>query len=131
MQIFRQLSDLDHASATWRADGERFSLVPTMGALHDGHLALIAEGKRHAARVAATIFVNPMQFGAGEDFDRYPRQEAADAGMLEEAGCGLLWLPAASDIYPTGFATNIHVDGLSERWEGEARPGRHRAPHGR
>src|SRR5688500_1319308 len=94
-----------------------------MGALHAGHMALIAEGKRRADRVVATIFVNPLQFGAGEDLDRYPRQEAADARMLEQAGCDLLWIPSASDIYPEGFATAVSVRGLSERWEGEARPG--------
>jgi len=94
-----------------------------MGALHAGHMALVEQARRRAGRVAATIFVNPMQFGAGEDLGRYPRQEAADAAMLEQAGCDLLWLPAVSDIYPQGFATTVSVSGLSERWEGEARPG--------
>ncbi len=94
-----------------------------MGALHAGHLALIAEAKRRAEGVAATIFVNPTQFGPGEDLDRYPRQELADAEMLEAAGCDLLWLPEVQDIYPDGLATPIRVDGLSDRWEGEARPG--------
>jgi pantoate--beta-alanine ligase len=99
------------------------ALVPTMGALHAGHLALVEEAKRRADHVAATIFVNPMQFGAGEDLDRYPRREAEDARMLEDAGCELLWTPSAEAIYPTGFATTVHVSGLSARWEGEARPG--------
>jgi pantoate--beta-alanine ligase len=94
-----------------------------MGALHGGHIALIEQARRLADRVAATIFVNPMQFGAGEDLDRYPRQEAADAEMLAEAGCDLLWLPAVGDIYPEGFATRVSVGGLSDRWEGAARPG--------
>jgi pantoate--beta-alanine ligase len=94
-----------------------------MGALHAGHLALIAEGKRHADHVAATIFVNPLQFGANEDFGRYPRQEEKDAQLLEEAGCDLLWLPQPDEIYPPGFATTVRVKGLSDRWEGEARPG--------
>ncbi len=94
-----------------------------MGALHAGHLALVAEARRRADRVVATIFVNPTQFGAGEDLDRYPRQEHADAQMLDEAGCDLLWLPAVGDIYPEGFATTVNVGGLSDRWEGEARPG--------
>ena len=101
----------------------KLALVPTMGALHAGHMALIAEARRHADNVAATIFVNPTQFGANEDFGRYPRREAEDAGMLDEAGCDLLWLPALGDIYPEGFSTRIHVSGVSERWEGEARPG--------
>ena len=123
MQIIRRLEELAPALAELRGGGEKIALVPTMGALHAGHMAMIAEARGHADRVAATIFVNPMQFGAGEDLGRYPRQEAADAAMLEQAGCDLLWLPAVSDIYPTGFATKIHVSGLSERWEGEARPG--------
>src|SRR5205085_12023067 len=84
---------------------------------------LVEEAQRCADRVAASIFVNPLQFGAGEDLDRYPRREAEDSAMLEEAGCDLLWLPSATDIYPDGFATTVSVAGLSERWEGEARPG--------
>jgi pantoate--beta-alanine ligase len=94
-----------------------------MGALHAGHIALIDEAKRSADAVVATIFVNPTQFGAGEDLDRYPRREEQDARMLEAAGCSLLWLPSVSDIYPQGFATTVHVASVSERWEGEARPG--------
>lgn len=94
-----------------------------MGALHAGHLALVDEARRIADRVVATIFVNPMQFAAGEDLGRYPRREAADAELLAEHGCGLLWMPGVEDIYPDGFATTVSVAGVSERWEGEARPG--------
>src|SRR4249919_3115481 len=94
-----------------------------MGALHAGHMALIAEARRRAEKVTASVFVNPTQFRAGEDFGRYPRQEAQDTQMLEEAGCDLLWAPSVSDIYPDGFSTRISVSGVSERWEGEARPG--------
>jgi pantoate--beta-alanine ligase len=98
------------------------ALVPTMGALHRGHMALIEEGQRRADAVAASIFVNPMQFGTNEDLARYPRQEAEDTAMLEQAGCNLLWLPGVEDIYPQGFATTVSVSGVSERWEGAVRP---------
>lgn len=120
MQIVRSSEELALARAALR---ETVALVPTMGALHAGHMALIAEAKKRADNVIASIFVNPTQFGAGEDFGRYPRKEADDAKMLEEAGCDLLWAPAVEDIYPEGFATTVSVRGLSNRWEGEARPG--------
>lgn len=94
-----------------------------MGALHEGHLALVAEARSLSNSVAASIFVNPMQFGAGEDFGRYPRQLEEDARMLEEAGCNLVWAPSIDDVYPEGFSTRVRVEGVSERWEGEARPG--------
>jgi pantoate--beta-alanine ligase len=94
-----------------------------MGALHAGHMALIGEAKRRADNVVASIFVNPTQFGTGEDFGRYPRKETDDAKMLEEAGCDLLWAPSVDDMYPEGFATTVSVSGVSDRWEGEARPG--------
>ena len=122
MQIVRGSEELTCAVRALSARG-RLALVPTMGALHAGHMALVEEARRRADAVAATIFVNPAQFGAGEDLDRYPRQEAADAAMLEAAGCDLLWVPGVEDIYPRGFATRISVAGVSERWEGEARPG--------
>ena len=121
MQIIRDFAGLPSALGHFRA--ETLALVPTMGALHAGHLALIAEARRRADRVAATIFVNPLQFAAGEDLDRYPRQEAVDTTLLEEAGCDLVWLPTVADLYPPGFATNVSVTGISERWDGAARPG--------
>lgn len=98
-------------------------LVPTMGALHAGHLKLVEEARKRADAVAASIFVNPTQFNDPVDLERYPRQEEADAAMLAETGCDLLWLPAAPDIYPDGFATTVSVAGVSARWEGEHRPG--------
>ncbi len=120
MQIIRAGEDV---TAARRDIGGTLALVPTMGALHAGHLKLVEEARRHAERVAATIFVNPLQFGAGEDLGRYPRQEGRDLQLLEEAGCDLVWLPGAGDLYPQGFATSVTVAGVSERWEGEARPG--------
>lgn len=123
MQIIREVPQLPTALIALRAGGKSLALVPTMGALHEGHMALINEAKGRADRVAATIFVNPLQFAANEDLDRYPRREEQDAAMLEEAGCDLLWLPQASEMYPAGFATNVSVEGISDRWEGEARPG--------
>ena len=122
MQIVRTSEELALATRELRRDGT-LALVPTMGALHAGHMKLIEEARARAERVAASIFVNPLQFGANEDLGRYPHREAEDARMLEEAGCHLLWMPSVSDIYPEGFATKIHVGGVSERWEGEARPG--------
>lgn len=120
MQIVRTGEELARARAALEG---KVALVPTMGALHAGHIALVEEATRWADKVAATIFVNPMQFGANEDFGRYPRREAEDARMLEDAGCELLWIPSVADIYPDGFSTSVHVGGVSERWEGEARPG--------
>lgn len=123
MQIVREVEQLTAGLIALRAGGKSLALVPTMGALHSGHLKLIADAKRVADRVVATIFVNPLQFGANEDLDRYPRQEEKDSAMLEEAGCDLLWLPQPQEIYPAGFATTVSVKGVSDRWEGEARPG--------
>jgi pantoate--beta-alanine ligase len=123
MQIIRDFEGLAAARKALKQSGDSLALVPTMGALHAGHLALVEEAKTRAGKVIASIFVNPMQFGLGEDLDRYPRREEADAAMLEAAGCDLLWLPTAAQIYPESFATSIRVAGVSERWEGEARPG--------
>jgi len=122
VQTVRSSEELAAALPEVRKGGT-LALVPTMGALHDGHMALLDEAKRRAEKVAATIFVNPKQFAPGEDLDRYPRREAGDARMLEEAGCDLLWMPSVQDIYPAGFSTTIKVSGVSARWEGEARPG--------
>jgi pantoate--beta-alanine ligase len=123
LQIIRDARQLPAALIALRAGEKSLALVPTMGALHAGHLALVEEAKRHSDCVAATIFVNPLQFGANEDFGRYPRQEEKDAELLEAAGCDLLWIPQPEEIYPAGFATTVSVKGLSDRWEGEARPG--------
>lgn len=120
MQIVRSSEELALARA---AVTGTLALVPTMGALHRGHIALVEEAKSRAESVAASLFVNPTQFGPDEDFHRYPRREAEDVRMLKEAGCALLWIPSVADMYPDGFSTSIRVEGVSDRWEGEARPG--------
>ena len=120
MQIVRNSEELARARAELMG---KVALVPTMGALHAGHMALIAEARKRADKVVASIFVNPAQFAQGEDFGRYPRQEEQDARMLEGAGCDFLWAPSVGDIYPDGFSTKVSVSGVSARWEGEARPG--------
>ncbi|MFZ5748431.1 MAG: pantoate--beta-alanine ligase [Pseudomonadota bacterium] len=123
MQTIRQLDDLRQAVAAFRAAGERVALVPTMGALHAGHMALVEAARRQAQRVVVSIFVNPRQFGPGEDFAQYPRHEQRDARMLSEAGVDLLWMPPVEVMYPEGYATSISVMGVSEGLDGAARPG--------
>jgi pantoate--beta-alanine ligase len=120
VQTVRNSEELARARASLTG---KVALVPTMGALHAGHMALIAEARNRADHVAVSLFVNPAQFGEGEDFARYPRREVEDARMLEQAGCDLLWMPSVGDMYPEGFSTRVRVSGVSERWEGEARPG--------
>jgi pantoate--beta-alanine ligase len=123
MDIARDVAPLRARIREWRAAGERVALVPTMGALHQGHLSLVNIGKRRAHRVVASIFVNPRQFGANEDLDRYPRQEARDAALLQQAGCDLLFAPPPQAVYPEGYATTVSVGGLDRPMEGAARPG--------
>ena len=109
--------------APWRAAGERIALVPTMGALHAGHLSLVALARGKAARVVATVFVNPKQFGPQEDFGKYPRDLEGDARKLAAGGVDVLFAPPVEEIYPPGFATTVHVAGVSEGMEGARRPG--------
>lgn len=123
MQIVRQLDPLRHALAEFRTAGLKIGLVPTMGALHAGHMRLVEVAQEQCDAVVASIFVNPTQFGEGEDLDAYPRQEAADAGLLEAAGVKLLWAPTADQVYPAGYATNVSVSGISDGLCGAARPG--------
>ncbi|USU10256.1 pantoate--beta-alanine ligase [Sphingomonadaceae bacterium OTU29MARTA1] len=123
MQQVRELKALRDAVAAFRAEGADIALVPTMGALHAGHMALVEAARRSGTKVIASIFVNPKQFGPNEDLSRYPRREAADARLLAEHGCDLLWLPPVEAMYPADFATNISVGGVSEGFDGAARPG--------
>ncbi len=114
--IVRSVNDLRARVAAWRAGGMRVALVPTMG-------SLIARARTEASRVIASVFVNPTQFGPAEDFAAYPRDEAADAAMLGDAGCDLMYAPTVDVIYPPGFATRVSVEGLTESMEGALRPG--------
>jgi pantoate--beta-alanine ligase len=124
MQVVRTRGELDAAVRDLRAHG--LALVPTMGALHDGHLALIEAARAQAGAVAASIFVNPLQFAPHEDLARYPRDEAGDIAKLRAAGCALLWLPSVETMYPPGDATSIEVGGPANGWEGSVRPGHFR-----
>ncbi|HEX7740882.1 MAG TPA: pantoate--beta-alanine ligase, partial [Sphingobium sp.] len=123
MQILRDLPALRTAVEALKSDGRPLALAPTMGALHDGHMALVEEARRHAGHVVVSIFVNPRQFGAGEDLDSYPRREAKDAQMLAAAGVDILWAPDVDLMYPAGYATSIAVSGVTEELDGAARPG--------
>ena len=118
----RTVAELRARVRGWRAKGERVGLVPTLGALHEGHLSLVRRARQDADRVIASVFVNPAQFAAGEDFEAYPRDEARDAELLASVGCDLLYAPTAEAMYPEGFSTTVTVTGVSDSMEGAARP---------
>lgn len=123
LPVVRTIAQLRHAVADWRRAGATVALVPTMGALHRGHLALVARGKALADRVVVSVFVNPTQFGPNEDFSRYPRDEAGDAAKLAAAQCDLLYAPDAAEMYPEGFVTSVSAGPLAEPLCGRFRPG--------
>jgi pantoate--beta-alanine ligase len=123
LEIVRTVADLRAQVAQYRRGNASVGLVPTMGALHDGHLTLVRSAKLDNARVIATIFVNPKQFGPTEDLSRYPRDEAADVALLNEVGADLLFAPDLGEMYPDGFSTSISVGGISQHLEGVSRPG--------
>jgi pantoate--beta-alanine ligase len=118
----RAVSDLRERVAAWRKAGERVALVPTMGALHEGHLSLVALAKSKADRAVVSIFVNPIQFGPREDFSRYPRDEQGDLAKLGKAGADLVFAPDTAEMYPQGFSTQVKVGDLTEDLCGAARP---------
>jgi pantoate--beta-alanine ligase len=126
MLIARTLPDLRAACARLRRHAESLAVVPTMGALHEGHRTLVREAVASGAATVASIFVNPLQFGPNEDLSRYPRDEAGDLAALKAEGCALAWLPDVAAMYPAGEATTVFVGGPAERWEGDARPGHFR-----
>lgn len=121
--IVRTVAELRARIAAWRGVNTRIALVPTMGALHAGHLSLLTQARQSADRVIASIFINPAQFGPNEDLDRYPRDEAGDAAKLAATGCDLLFAPTVAEMYPDGFATTVAVGRLADRLCGAARPG--------
>jgi len=123
MSVARSVEALRRAVAGWRGRRERIGLVPTMGAIHDGHLALVHAARAQNERVVASLFVNPRQFGPAEDFAGYPRDEAADCAAFRKAGVDLVFTPSVGEMYPPGFATTVHVGGVSEGLDGAFRPG--------
>ena len=126
MHVVRNLAELRSACAALRGQYGALTLVPTMGALHAGHGALVRAGAASGGAVVASIFVNPLQFGPNEDLARYPRDESGDLNQLEEWGCHLAWMPDVGTMYPPGDTTTITVGGPAESWESAARPGHFR-----
>ena len=123
IQIVRTVADLRAQVASWRAQGLSVGLVPTMGALHDGHLSLVRQSVSETARTCATLFVNPKQFNPNEDLAAYPRDEAGDVAKLRPAGADLLFAPEVHEMYPPGATTQVSVPGIGDILEGESRAG--------
>jgi pantoate--beta-alanine ligase len=123
LPIVRRVADLRARVADIRRTGGTIGLVPTMGALHEGHLTLVRRAKAENSHAIATLFVNPTQFGPNEDLSAYPRDEAGDAAKLADIGCDLLFAPDVAEMYPSGFATSVAVGGITTHLDGAARPG--------
>jgi pantoate--beta-alanine ligase len=121
--ILRTVAEMRAASRGWKAAGEILGVVPTMGALHDGHLSLAHAARRECDRVITTIFVNPMQFNNPEDLKRYPRTESSDAKLLAKVPVDAIFAPSPEEVYPEGFASTVSVGGVSKPLEGRMRPG--------
>lgn len=122
MQIVTSPKEFQSICRSWRADGQKIALAPTMGYLHAGHLSLFTWARANAGKVAASIFVNPTQFGPGEDLDRYPRDPEGDAAKARETGVDVLYMPGPAAMYPPGFATSVRVGGLTSGLCGRSRP---------
>ncbi len=123
IETVRTVADLRARIAAWRGRGETVGLVPTMGALHDGHLSLVRMSVGLTDRTVATLFVNPKQFNPNEDLASYPRDEAGDTAKLAAAGTSLLFAPTVEEMYPAGFSTQVSVSGIGDELEGAFRPG--------
>ncbi|MCG3195401.1 MAG: Pantothenate synthetase [Thermoanaerobaculia bacterium] len=123
MKIISTISDLRRELAAFRSRGERIGLVPTMGALHEGHLTLVRRSLAQTDRTVVSIFVNPKQFGPGEDFARYPRNLKADSELLSASGADIVFAPEVDEMYPAGFSLSVTVAGVSNGMEGARRPG--------
>ena len=126
METIRTIAWMKEQARQARAESRVIGLVPTMGALHAGHLSLVERARRECSPVIASIFVNPKQFGPNEDFSKYPRTFESDSEKLQHAGVNFLFAPEPREVYPEGFATYVNVDGLSEKLEGRSRPGHFR-----
>lgn len=126
MRVIRTVAEMQATCRALRREGKRIGLVPTMGALHAGHISLVRSARAQNDIVAVSIFVNPLQFGPTEDFSKYPRTFEEDSRKLEAEGVDLLFAPAAEEMYPAGAATYVYVEGLSEKLDGKSRPGHFR-----
>ena len=126
METIHTIEWMKQATRQARADGRLVGFVPTMGALHAGHVSLVRAAQRECSPVVVSIFVNPTQFGPGEDFAAYPRRREADVAVLESLGVEYLFAPEAAEMYPPGFSSHVEVEGASSRLEGRARPGHFR-----
>jgi pantoate--beta-alanine ligase len=126
MLIFKTIAEAQSACAQLRGEGRILGLVPTMGALHEGHLSLVRAAKAECDIAAVSIFVNPTQFGPNEDFSKYPRTFEQDCALLEREGVDLIFAPTVEDMYPEGARTFVLVEGVSERLDGASRPGHFR-----
>ncbi|MDY0213667.1 MAG: pantoate--beta-alanine ligase [Desulfuromonadaceae bacterium] len=123
MKTIHQVDEMELRARALRAEGKRIAFVPTMGYLHEGHLSLVRAARNHGEVVVLSIFVNPIQFGAGEDFSSYPRDLSRDSALAAEAGVDIIFAPEAAQMYPAGYATTVHVEGITEILCGASRPG--------
>ena len=126
MRIINEVNEMKHIIKELRGQGKTVGFVPTMGYLHDGHLTLMRTAKHENDFVVASIFVNPLQFGVGEDFEEYPRDLSRDSALAESAGVEVIFAPSVKEMYPKGYGTFVEVEGITDRLCGKSRPGHFR-----